>query len=116
MKEVEREEAERRDTGQRSEISIGGDECGDDAKAPQMVPISPPLSTRAVPQREVHSACAPRAVSPSAPSTGKNLGHYILGKTLGEGTFGKVKLGRHILTGERVAVKVLEKDRIQEAL
>ena len=25
------------------------------------------------------------------------------------GTFGKVKLGRHILTGERVAVKVLEK-------
>jgi len=44
----------------------------------------------------------------------KNLGHYILGRTIGEGTFGKVKLGRHILTGERVAVKVLEKDRIQE--
>jgi len=35
-------------------------------------------------------------------------------KTIGEGTFGKVKLGTHILTGERVAVKVLEKERIQE--
>jgi len=33
-------------------------------------------------------------------------------KTIGEGTFGKVKLGTHILTGERVAVKVLEKERI----
>merc|ERR1719267_335175 len=44
----------------------------------------------------------------------KSIGHYILGKTIGEGTFGKVKLGTHILTGERVAVKVLEKDRIKE--
>jgi len=35
-------------------------------------------------------------------------------KTIGEGTFGKVKLGTHILTGERVAVKVLEKERIIE--
>jgi serine/threonine protein kinase len=30
------------------------------------------------------------------------VGHYILGKNLGEGTFGKVKLGTHILTGEKV--------------
>jgi len=42
----------------------------------------------------------------------KSIGHYVLGKTVGEGTFGKVKLGTHILTGERVAVKVLEKERI----
>mmetsp|Transcript_67302 Transcript_67302/g.146680 ORF Transcript_67302/g.146680 Transcript_67302/m.146680 type:complete len:713 (-) Transcript_67302:249-2387(-) len=44
----------------------------------------------------------------------KSIGHYILMKTIGEGTFGKVKLGTHILTGERVAVKVLEKERIVE--
>lgn len=41
-------------------------------------------------------------------------GHYILGKTIGEGTFGKVKLGTHILTGETVAVKILERERIKE--
>lgn len=31
---------------------------------------------------------------------------------MGEGTFGKVKLATHILTGEKVAIKILEKDRI----
>jgi 5'-AMP-activated protein kinase catalytic alpha subunit len=35
-----------------------------------------------------------------------------LGKTLGEGTFGKVRLGTHTLTGEKVAIKILEKDKI----
>ena len=34
------------------------------------------------------------------------------GKTIGEGTFGKVKLATHIFTGEKVAIKVLEKERI----
>jgi len=42
------------------------------------------------------------------------VGHYILGKVLGEGTFGKVKLGTHILSGEKVAVKVLEKSKIKD--
>lgn len=44
----------------------------------------------------------------------KSIGNYILGRTIGEGTFGKVKLGRHILSGATVAVKVLQKDRIVE--
>jgi len=43
-----------------------------------------------------------------------DIGQYILGKTIGEGTFGKVKLGTHILTGETVAVKILERERIKE--
>uniref|UniRef100_A0A7S4Q2U6 Non-specific serine/threonine protein kinase n=1 Tax=Alexandrium monilatum TaxID=311494 RepID=A0A7S4Q2U6_9DINO len=47
-------------------------------------------------------------------NTTKSIGHYVLGKTIGEGTFGKVKLGRHILSGERVAVKILEKEKIVE--
>jgi serine/threonine protein kinase len=33
------------------------------------------------------------------------VGHYILGKSLGQGTFGKVKLGTHILTGEKVHIR-----------
>jgi len=31
----------------------------------------------------------------------------FLEKTLGKGTFGKVKLGTHIPTGEKVAIKIL---------
>ncbi|CAG9334066.1 unnamed protein product [Blepharisma stoltei] len=45
----------------------------------------------------------------------KSIGQYIIGRTIGEGTFGKVKLGTHILTNEKVAVKILEKDRIKDA-
>jgi serine/threonine protein kinase len=37
---------------------------------------------------------------------------YIVSKTLGQGTFGKVKLGIHILTNEKVAIKILEKDKM----
>ena len=33
----------------------------------------------------------------------RSIGHYIIGKNIGEGTFGKVKLGTHILTGEKVS-------------
>ena len=32
----------------------------------------------------------------------RKVGQYILGKSIGEGTFGKVKLGRHITTNEKV--------------
>ena len=43
---------------------------------------------------------------------GKTIGSYVLGRNLGEGTFGKVKLAIHSLTGEKVAVKILEKSKI----
>lgn len=44
----------------------------------------------------------------------KIIGHYNIGKTIGQGTFGKVKLGHHTLTEEKVAIKILEKDRIKD--
>lgn len=37
-----------------------------------------------------------------------------LGKSIGEGTFGKVRLATHTLTDEKVAVKTLQKDKIVE--
>lgn len=42
------------------------------------------------------------------------MGHYSLCTSVGEGTFGKVKLGKHNLTGEQVAVKILEKEKISD--
>ncbi|KAJ3183142.1 hypothetical protein HDU87_007565 [Geranomyces variabilis] len=42
-------------------------------------------------------------------STLNSIGNYVFGKTLGEGTFGKVKLAKHILTGQDVAVKIVDK-------
>jgi serine/threonine protein kinase len=44
--------------------------------------------------------------------TQQHIGQFVIGKSLGEGTFGKVKLGTHILTGEKVAIKILEKVKI----
>ena len=44
----------------------------------------------------------------------KNEGQFILGKKLGEGTFGVVRVATHYLTGEKVAVKILDKKKILE--
>jgi len=40
----------------------------------------------------------------------KKIGKYMMGRTLGEGAFGKVKLGVHCETQVRVAIKILRKD------
>lgn len=44
----------------------------------------------------------------------KKIGPYLIGNTIGEGTFGKVKLAIHRPTGEKVAIKILEKKLIKE--
>ncbi|KAF6020125.1 hypothetical protein EB796_021567 [Bugula neritina] len=41
------------------------------------------------------------------------IGNYALGNTLGHGTFGKVKVGRHIITHSQVAVKILNRQKIK---
>ena len=42
-----------------------------------------------------------------------NISQYTLGEKLGEGTFGVVYLGTHILTNERVAIKIIEKRKLR---
>ena len=42
------------------------------------------------------------------------IGNYLIKRTLGQGTFGKVKLGIYLPSQEKVAIKILEKDRIVE--
>lgn len=41
------------------------------------------------------------------------IGPYRLGETLGIGAFGKVKLGTHVITGQKVAIKILNRNRIR---
>ncbi|KAF7842785.1 SNF1-related protein kinase catalytic subunit alpha KIN10 isoform X2 [Senna tora] len=41
------------------------------------------------------------------------LQNYKLGKTLGHGAFGKVKIAEHVLTGHKVAIKILNRRKIK---
>lgn len=43
---------------------------------------------------------------------GKIAGLYDLEATLGRGHFAVVKLARHVFTGEKVAVKVIDKSKL----
>ncbi|KAK6913603.1 NAF domain [Dillenia turbinata] len=43
---------------------------------------------------------------------GMRLGKYELGRTVGEGNFGKVKFAKHLDSGQSFAVKILEKNRV----
>lgn len=45
---------------------------------------------------------------------GKIAGLYDLDETLGSGHFAVVKLARHVFTGEKVAVKVIDKNKLDE--
>ncbi|XP_077218324.1 SNF1-related protein kinase catalytic subunit alpha KIN10-like isoform X2 [Tasmannia lanceolata] len=43
------------------------------------------------------------------------LSLYRLGKTLGFGSFGKVKLAHHVLTGHKVAIKILNRQMLNDS-
>jgi len=40
------------------------------------------------------------------------IGGYLIKNNLGEGTFGKVKLGIYLQTGEKFAVKIIDKKKL----
>ncbi|XP_019647797.1 PREDICTED: serine/threonine-protein kinase par-1-like [Branchiostoma belcheri] len=44
----------------------------------------------------------------------KRVGSYLIGRTLGEGSFAKVREGLHTVTGEKVAIKVIDKKSARE--
>uniref|UniRef100_A0AAJ7UD08 non-specific serine/threonine protein kinase n=1 Tax=Petromyzon marinus TaxID=7757 RepID=A0AAJ7UD08_PETMA len=53
------------------------------------------------------------APSPHLYSHTKRVGQYLLGRVLGEGAFAKVREAVHYPTGEKVAIKVLDKARVR---
>ena len=42
------------------------------------------------------------------------IGNYLIKKTLGKGTFARVKLAIHLPNKEKVAIKIIEKNRLKE--
>lgn len=42
----------------------------------------------------------------------QRLGQYTIVKTLGEGSFGKVKLATHQVSGQKVALKIINRKRL----
>lgn len=44
----------------------------------------------------------------------KRVGKYEIGNTLGQGSFGKVKLATNTETKQQVAIKILDKEKIQK--
>ncbi|KAL0221577.1 hypothetical protein RCL1_001431 [Eukaryota sp. TZLM3-RCL] len=56
----------------------------------------------------------PSVSSDSTPTRVKRVGNYSLGSVIGEGTFGKVRKATHLPTNATVAMKILEKAKIQD--
>ncbi|KAM4817554.1 MAP/microtubule affinity-regulating kinase 3-like [Urocitellus parryii] len=54
----------------------------------------------------------PKSIASSAGKQ-RRIGDYRLVKTLGKGTFAKVMLARHVLTGREVAIKIIDKRHLK---
>lgn len=48
----------------------------------------------------------------SQPKIKRRVGKYEVGRTIGEGTFAKVRFARNSETGEPVALKILDKEKV----
>lgn len=46
------------------------------------------------------------------PKIKRKIGKYELGRTIGEGTFAKVKFAKNSENGKPVAIKILDKDKV----
>lgn len=44
--------------------------------------------------------------------TRTRVGKYELGKTIGEGSFAKVKFAKNVETGDHVAIKILDRNHV----
>uniref|UniRef100_A0AAY4AP66 non-specific serine/threonine protein kinase n=1 Tax=Denticeps clupeoides TaxID=299321 RepID=A0AAY4AP66_9TELE len=66
-----------------------------------------------VTSRSVRSSGRSRSSAGSASEDQQpHIGNYRLLKTIGKGNFAKVKLARHILTGQEVAIKIIDKTQL----
>lgn len=86
-------------------------------RASHQVTSSQPEREEQVGYRDVYSHPAAVAYAAAHPRrTIPKFGPYLLLQTLGEGEFGKVKLGLHQQWGEEVAVKLIRRGNIDTAV
>ncbi|KAL8833143.1 MAG: hypothetical protein Q9170_004475 [Blastenia crenularia] len=64
------------------------------------------------PSRADSAQPAPEVNDPTSGKPGQRLGHYQVKKTLGEGSFGKVKLAVHRISGQEVALKIISRKKL----
>ena len=62
--------------------------------------------------RGTHHAPDKSAEPPTQARTTQRLGQYTVIKTLGEGSFGKVKLAVHQVSGQKVALKIISRRKL----
>lgn len=69
-------------------------------------PRSTGASYRGAPRVKAPTNSSNRSAAPRSGEEAERrqiVGQYMIGKTIGEGTFGKVKLAAHMPTGEKVS-------------
>ncbi|CAN6824642.1 unnamed protein product [Brassica oleracea] len=69
------------------------------------------MASRATSSRSGPSGSSSGSSSSSSVSRTR-VGKYELGRTLGEGTFAKVKFARNVVNGENVAIKIIDKEKV----
>ncbi|KAF1809732.1 Pkinase-domain-containing protein [Eremomyces bilateralis CBS 781.70] len=81
------------------------------APNPRRTPTGPPADPRhgrqAVPQ-----AIQTTRTDPASKKAQQRMGAYNIVKTLGEGSFGKVKLAVHAVSGQKVALKIIARRKL----
>ena len=77
----------------------------------QNAPSSPSASSQQ--QQEVYQNTNQLSKLTEGTATHQILGNYVIGETVGRGGFGKVKKSVHRVTGEIVAIKILNRTKIQ---
>ena len=96
-------------------VSSGFD---DDELSMSLPKESRPGAQRAPPPRQQHQQTAsPRTEEELARVSGdsrtrQRIGLYDVQKTLGEGSFGKVKLANHRVSGQQVALKIISRKKL----
>jgi carbon catabolite-derepressing protein kinase len=71
-----------------------------------------PSTTKAVDLADAPPTALNTVMEVSKSKANQRLGQYTIVRTLGEGSFGKVKLATHQVSGQKVALKIINRKRL----